>query len=85
MDHATITTRVVAVKVRPFGLYADLVNEGFASGHVVQCSQCDCSYRMFYKPGATIMEQSLLFQPFEDAVERAHGAGHPDDMIGDIS
>lgn len=73
--------QVVGVKVRPFGSYEHLLQNGFIQGHAVRCSQCDCAYRLFYKPEPSLIEQSLLFQPFEDAVELSHAAGHPEDTL----
>jgi hypothetical protein len=80
----SIANRVGAVKVRESGLYADLENQGYTSGHVVKCPHCDCDYRMFYNPGVSIMEQSLLFQPFEDAIERSHATGRSEQILEDV-
>lgn len=75
------TRRIVAAKVSRLEAYNYLQSEGFTMGHAVKCPQCDCAYRMFYKPEASIMEQSLLHQPFIEVIEQSHAAGHPNDIL----
>jgi hypothetical protein len=75
------THKIVAVTIRPLETYSDLVSQGFSAGHVIECSQCDCPYRVFYRPEASILEQSLLHQPVQDAIERSHVTGHQEDRF----
>jgi hypothetical protein len=56
-------------------LYSDLVHKGFQIGRAIDCSQCNCSYRVFYEPNLfpTSIEQASLAAPlFEHAVANSH-------------
>jgi hypothetical protein len=66
----------VLAKVTAGDLYADLVNEGFSSGNIIECPQCKCSYRVHYKSD-TSLEKSALVAPYlAGAVAKSH-PDHP--------
>jgi hypothetical protein len=43
----------VLAKMEDGDFYPDLLSEGFVSGPVVACPECDCEYRVFYSSDET--------------------------------
>jgi hypothetical protein len=74
---------VVAAKVRESDMFVDLRNEGFISAHVVQCPQCKCSYRIFYRypaRGPTVQEQETRAGVFASRIGKSHPE-HSEELI----
>lgn len=63
---------VIAAKVLPGAFDDELLQRGFVAGNAVECKQCDCAYRLYYRPEAGLMEQSILYQTPEDTINSAH-------------
>jgi len=74
---------VVAAKIRESDMFIDLRTEGFISAHVVQCPQCTCSYRIFYRypnggPSPEEQETRAIF--FAVHIGKSH-PGHSEELI----